>query len=330
MRRWLEDWGCIAGLYALGAIYLYLFMRRALQLDLEEWRRIGSIGKRHLLYQAVVLAAVILCVAVLIAAQVLASRWRRIKVFIAYQHRWEDIAAEIQSALSGRWLMAVFLPFDENADHDDVIDAARRQVQWSDLVVVLPGPDAAWVDHEIAIASGLTKPVILVRASDDVTTPNVALRGYPVCDLAKLRAAGFRPLANFILYVTRFWRDTMRNFLRVSAGFWSVLAAVLILYWITLGFIGSAIADLMRLFEPRWALYVDLTVSWIYVALSSIVFAASYVMTVADRLKCIAVARQKILTRDYSFEILSECLGSLKVDRQILECLEKEPLPLRY
>ncbi len=130
------------------------------------------------------------------------------------------------------------------------------------------------------------------------------------------------------MYVCNSWLDTLRNFLRASAGWPGRLLEVVLGYLFFILIPVRLASDMAAAFSTRWQIYAAIAMSWSSVIIAAAVFAYSYLKTVRERLVAVRVARQKILTREFTYELLSEGLNNLEADREILRCLEKKPLPL--
>ena len=283
----------------------------------------------HFFLMVCLLVSSVALVALLVGIQTLFSRWRPIKVFISYQHANKALVDELTIALDSPLLRVDFVPF-EPTDHDEVIESVGNKIRDADTVVVLPGLEQSFVDAEILAAYALRRPILFLHHDQKQTTPNTALRGYPVFKLSELRRSEFRPLARFIAHIAGSWRDKMRNFSRVSAGFGRRLAIVVFFYIVGAGLVINLISDMLGVISIRWAYSFGLFFCWVVTVVVLLLFNYSYVATVVARFRAIRVARQTISTGNLSFEILSSGLDHTKGDRLILECLEKEPLMLKH
>jgi len=154
-------------------------------------------------------AWVLLVLSVLIASllfAVLATAhwaWMRLRrpvttVFVSYEHRREASAAEVEQALRREGLRVRRLPFLEEVDHDQLLDAVHAGVRGCDVVVCIPGQRSSFVDVEVAMAFALGKPMFFVLdPAAGTRLPNTAKKGYPLFDENALRAGGHRVLAAF-------------------------------------------------------------------------------------------------------------------------------------
>jgi len=130
-------------------------------------------------------------------------RWRRARVFVSYQHMFEDIATAIVERLRQNHLHPIKLPFVQNQEHDALLDNVTTGIRESDLVVCIPGEARSFVENEIAMALVLKKPLMFVSTNDYLgRIPDTAKRGYPVINLNSLDEGGWSCFCNFCLYVT--------------------------------------------------------------------------------------------------------------------------------
>src|SRR5262245_43170773 len=114
-------------------------------------------------------------------------RWRRARVFVSYQHMFEDIATAIVERLRQNHLHPIKLPFVQNQEHDALLDNVTTGIRESDLVVCIPGEARSFVENEIAMALVLKKPLMFVSTNDYLgRIPDTAKRGYPVINLNSL------------------------------------------------------------------------------------------------------------------------------------------------
>lgn len=283
----------------------------------------------HFFLMLSLLASSVAVVALFVGIQTLFSRWRRIRVFISYQHGNKALVDELTNTLDSSLLEVKFVPF-EPADHDRLIATVGNGIRNADFIVVLPGHEQSFVDGEILAAYVLRRPIVFLHHDANQTTPNTALRGYPVFKLSELRRNGFRSLARFITHIANSWRDKMRNFSRVSAGFGARFARVAFIYICGVGIIIDSIGDILIVIDIQLASRFGLFVWWAIAAVASLILHYSYVTIVVERFRAMRVARQTIPTGDLSFEILSRGLDHTEEDRLILSSLEKEPLKLRH
>jgi len=267
-------------------------------------------------------------VAIFVGLQTLFSKWRPIRVFISYQHSNKDLVDELATSMKSTLLKLDFVPF-EPSDHDKVIQTVRKKIQGSDAIVVLPGLEKSFVDAEILAASTLLRPILLLHHDKMQTTPDTAFSGYPIFKLSELRRHGFQPLERFITHITGSWRDKIRDFDRVSTGFGERFAAMVFYIFVT-GVVTRFFTDILGAISIHWGFYVGITFWWIVVTVMLLFYNYSYLTTVVERFRAIRVARQVIPTGKLSFELLFNGLKYLEGDRNILECLEKEPLELRH
>jgi TPR repeat protein len=154
-------------------------------------------------------------------------RWRRARVFVSYQHLFEDIATNMVERLKNKHLNPIKLRFSESPEHNSLLDEVVTQISESDLVVCIPGPQPSFVEYEVAMAFALKKPLILVSTNEHLSRiPDTAKHGYPVINLNSLDEGGWNSFCNFCLYVTGYnmalinmWLCVMSIFLRIFAAF---------------------------------------------------------------------------------------------------------------
>jgi len=283
---------------------------------------------RHLILMLALAAGVIAVVAIAVGIQAITGRWRKIRIFISYQHEHLMLVSNLKSALNSPWLEADFVPFSP-ADHDTIIDTVRRRVKETDILLVLPGSDRSFVDAEILAASILEKPIVFLRLSNDQTTPDTALKGYPVFDLLKLQEHQFRPLQRFLLYVSRSSRDMVRNFIRASADFYKQFDLIFSIYFVV-GSMSRLSYDILATVNVAWASTLGLAFLWLITALLVGIFVVSYARVVIERLRAIRIVRQRIITGDLTFELLAKGLGRLRLDLQVLNCILRHSPPTRH
>ncbi len=129
-------------------------------------------------------------------------RWRRARIFVSYQHSFEDVASAIAERLKTRGLNPTKLPFVENPEHDSLLDTIRERITRSDLIVCIPGERPSFVENEVSMAFAMQKPMIFVSTNDYLgRIPNTAKRGYPVINFNSLDEGGWNAFVNFCQYV---------------------------------------------------------------------------------------------------------------------------------
>jgi hypothetical protein len=253
----------------------------------------------------------------------LASRWRRIRVFISFQHEREKEATEAAKALSQHSIKPFLLAF-EKREHDAVLKTVRRELKTCDILVAFPGPEQSFVDGEILTVSTQGKPVLIIR-HESRTLPATAFRGYPVFHPEKLSSAHYTPLARFILYVSGHWRDALHNTHRAMAGSWKALAAmgaVAILFPI----VATMVLNILSVFNSRIAIHMQVWLGIFVSGVATLIISFSAALFQFSKFRAMRVARQKALTPGLTYAILRRCVSNLERDQSMLECLEESPL----
>ena len=261
--------------------------------------------------------------------QLLLSRWKRLVVFISYQHDAEPIAAQIAASLKNHHVESIYQPY-QPGEHDVVVEEVRRMIRSSDAVVAIPGPVRSFVDAEILAASVREKPIIFIKRADGETLPDTALKGYPVFRYTCVSRQKFAPLSRFIKFACNHWTDALRNILRVSAS--------LVPIAVTIGFVIALLDFIADFANVILLLFVGLeSMFWVDIGeevifLFSFAVATAVVITLAiwRRTRAIRVCRQKIISGNLTYKILSDGLGPSAADQAIIDCLEKEPLMPRH
>jgi hypothetical protein len=274
-------------------------------------------------------AFVIMLVGFIILLQAVLGKWRRVNVFLSYQHQHAALATKLEGVLKTKWIKPDFIHFAP-ADHDVIIEKVQRSIKKSDLLIILPGLEKSFVDAEIMLASSLKKPIIFLKITEDQRIPDTSYRGYPVFDLQKLEAYQFKPLNRFILYVTKSSKDVLLNFLRTLIAFYNksenlslALGAVFLLYIIS-GFITTFFGSLALMFKIGRIFF------WVAIIVVIGYFIFRYVKVIIERLRAISVTRQTIRTGNMSYALLVNCFTELEADKEILHCINVEPLNTTY
>jgi len=328
-----KPWGLVDVVIAvvfvgLLVVSIYLFHRTYVAIGgIRGW--FALLG-RWLVQLALVLGvftAYIACFALLhvVISLVTGTRLRRVKIFISFKHDYESIATEIGSGLVGRDIDVIRLPFSSSRDHDDVIAESLDAVTAADAVVVVPGPEPSWMANELGHAVGSKKPIAVIKHLPNQQLSDSLYRGYPVFTLDKLRTCKFVPLRRFLEFSARSRGDIWPQFLRSIAGSGALAVKGLGVWWL----ISAAVGEVNRFlfaFAPRKAEAVAVGWLWAVLALLAGVFAVGFARLLARRVRALAVARQKIRTRDATYDEFSEVFSLCQADAEILEVLEKAPL----
>lgn len=274
-------------------------------------------------------AATVIIVGLIILLQGLLGKWRRVRIFLSYQHQHAPLVSKLESILKTKWIKPYLIPFLP-ADHDTIIEKVQRSIKDSDLLIILPGLEKSFVDAEIMLASSLKKPIIFLKISDDQKIPDTSYRGYPVFDLQKLEEYRFRPLKRFILYVTQSSKDVLQNFPRTLVAFYnqfnsmSLFLGVIILLYLVSGPFIMIFANL------EWQFIIGRIFIWLFTLTSMGYFIYRYVKIITERLRAIRVSRQTIRTGNMSYTLLADCFTELEADKEILHCINKEPLSTKH
>ena len=274
-------------------------------------------------------AIIIILVGISILLQGLLGKWRRVKVFLSYQHQHAALVTKLEAVLKTKWIKPDFIPFLP-ADHDTIIALVQKSIEKSDLLVILPGSEKSFVDAEIMLASSLKKPIFFLKITEDQRIPDTSYRGYPVFDLQKLENYQFRPLNRFILYVTKSSKDVLLNFPRTLVAFYNQFDSILpvlgfmILLWIVSGPIIFILANL------EWRFKISEIFFWIFTTIVTGYFIFRYIKIITERMRAISVTRQTIRTGNMTYELLADCFVELEADREILHCINKDPLSTKH
>jgi TPR repeat protein len=130
------------------------------------------------------------------------TRWRRARIFVSFFHEHEDVATAIATHMRGFGLNVVRLPFKEVVDHDELLDDVRAGIAKSDLLICVPGDRPSFVEHEVAMALAINKPLLFVTRSEDLgRIPNTAKKGYPIFNFNSLEEGGWKAFSRFCGYV---------------------------------------------------------------------------------------------------------------------------------
>jgi hypothetical protein len=263
-------------------------------------------------------AVYVACFAVLHVVISLATgtRLRRVKIFISFKHDYESIATEIQNGLEGPDIEVLRLPFRSQRDHDDVI---------AESFVVVPGPEPSWMANELGLAVGSKKPIAVIKHLPDQHLSDSLYRGYPVFAWEKLRTCNLIPLRRFMAFSAKSRGDIRPQFFRTVAGFGKMVAAGLTAWWV-ISVVVKEVDRILFAFAPRKAEAVAVSWLWAILILLAAVFAIGFAQAFVRRARGLAVARQKIRTREATYSEFSAVFSLLEADATILEVLEKAPL----
>jgi hypothetical protein len=338
--HWLPSWvsevagvSIILGGVAIVAylLYEYVHLLYRVFVNMGGISGVFAVLGHFLLHLSLAAAMFVAWVALFVVLHVVISictgtRLRPVKIFISFQHDYESIAAEIEKGLNDRDIKAIRLPFRPGRGHDEVISSSLSAVRAADGVVVVPGPTASWQANELGVATSAYKPIAVIKHLADQRLSDSLYQGYPVFSWDKLHAEGVAPLQRFLAFATKARSDIVPQFQRCTKGFVNqvAVAGLLIL------FLTRELSDLLTLvwaFSPQTArLIAQGQVVWIDFVLGAVMFAASFVVGLGQRRRGLAIARQKILTREATFDEFSRIFSLLDADHAILGALERTPL----
>jgi len=332
VRRLAVLLGVVAVVLGLAyASYLYVTRVRQIAGDPGQWVRYetgASQASRHFRVMLTTYVATVLVLAGFACLRIATARWRRIRVFVSYQHGNLALVEEIRAAVRSRLLALAFVPFGP-AEHDTVIDDVRRNLQSADAVLALPGTAGSFVDAELLAASTVMLPVIFVQLSETQTTPDTALRGYPVLDLTRLREHSFRPLTRLLLFVGRSWRAALSDALR-TYGFSLSSSVAVILLLCSIVFMIRGVSEILFVISPVHAVHFLVVCGWVVTCISIAVLIFCYAGSLRESHTARRAARQAILTGNDTYELFERAMGHFGPDREILHCLVRGALPLRH
>jgi len=173
------------------------------------------------------------------------------------------------------------------------------------------------------------KPIAVIKHLPAQQLSDSLYRGYPVFTWQKLQAGGLRPLRRFLAFATRSRSDVWPQFQRSVAGFGTLVGTGVVVWWVI-----SAVLDeiykLVLAFAPRNAEAIAVGWLWATFILLAVVFAAAFAQMLYRRIRGLAVASQKIRTREATFAEFSAIFSLLKAEAPILNVLERTPLEPRH
>ena len=321
--------GALVALLTLGA---YLFY--------QTWLAIGGFGGwlalmgRMLLQFGLALASFAAYLAFLAALHIVicfgsGTKVRRAKVFISYKHEYESIATQIARDLGGNDIEVVHLPFRSGRDHDDVIAESLGAVASADAVVAVPGPESSWMANELGFAVGSKIPIVVMKHLPAQPLSDSLYRGYPVFDWERLHKDGLVPLRRFLSFATLSRGDIWPQFARGVAGSVDLLIGGFAAFFV-ISSIAKEVNRFLLAFEPQWAELLSTVWLWALMVVVAIVFAVGFAGAFLRRLRGIAVARQKIRTREATYSEFAMVFSFVKADKAILGMLERTPLETSY
>jgi hypothetical protein len=265
----------------------------------------------------------------LIISLVTGIRLRRIRVFISFKHDYEAIAAAIEERLACPAIRVIRVPFTRGRDHDDVIAESLNAVTRADAVIVVPGPGSSWMANELGHAVGSWKPIVVIKHLPDQLLSASLYRGYPVFSWDKIRD-DLRPLQRFLVFATRSRADVWPQFLRSIAGFGRTAIGALVIWAVVSALVNEVGNFVFAFASPRRGELFIRYYAWGMFAVFAAAFAIGFALVLADRIRGLAVARQKIRTREATFSEFQQVFSFFEADMEILDVLEKEPLESRH
>jgi hypothetical protein len=293
----------------------------------------GFMGREFLQFGLVLLtfASYVVCFFVihLIISIVTGVRLRRIRVFISFKHDYEAIAAAIERGLTCPAIRVIRIPFTRGRDHDEVIAESLNAVTRADAVVVVPGPGSSWMANELGHAVGSFKPIVVIKHLPDQSLSASLYRGYPVFSWDTIHD-DLGPLRRFLVFAARSRADVWPQFLRSVAGFGRTATGALVI-WVVVSALANEAGNFVFAFaSPRRGELFIRYYFWGMFALFAAAFAIGFGLVLADRIRGLAVARQKIRTREATFSEFQQIFSLFDTDLEILDALEKEPLEPRH
>ena len=328
-------WGDALALIVVGAlIALGVYLAYKTYVNLGGWRgELGFMGREFLQFGLVLVtfAAYVVCFFFihLIISVVTGVKLRPIRVFISFKHDYDAIAAAIEQGLACPAIHVIRVPFTRGRDHDEVIAESLNAVTRADAVVVVPGPGSSWMANELGHAVGSFKPIVVIKHLPDQTLSASLYRGYPVFAWDKIRS-DFAPLRRFLVFAARSRADVLPQFGRSIAGFGSLAGGALVVWVVLSGLAKEAGRFVFAFASPLKAAVFIRYYVWGTFILFAAVFAIAFGFVLADRIRGLAVARQKIRTREATFSEFQQVFSFFDADRQILRVLEKAPLEPRH
>ena len=268
--------------------------------------------------------------------------WRRVRVFISFQHDREHQAREVENRLRAEGFQVLRLPFESIADHTALLTRVRHLLRHCDAVVCLPGARASFVEAEILAASAMNKLIIFVVEADSSRLPNTALYGYPVFRLQKLVVRQYRPLASLIKLACGGLAESGRLVGNVS-NLWSIFPSASACIWCLVGywllawlsgiFVSAHLGTTTEALQFAWtypsALWGWLgTGVWWYFLLSAYVAGTSLLLFGLRNVR--STMRQTGPQYGSGFDTLRRSLGATLRGRRILVCLLRAPLQAEH
>lgn len=132
------------------------------------------------------------------------------KVFISFNRARENIANELESSFSRDGARAYRIPYQEGANHQDIVTDASKGIKTCNCFVCVPGNNQSFVEHEVMAAYSLEKPIVFVLSEVSGTIPNTADKRYPMFKLESCFHEQFKSLIEFVSYVGADFKSTWK------------------------------------------------------------------------------------------------------------------------
>ncbi len=282
------------------------------QIDLRAVWRLAKIASWSLL--AAVIASAVLF---------LLTRWRRIRVFITYQHDLKERVRVMCEQLRAHGVRSWFIPFDTRAEHDDVLRRVLDGIRSADLVITVPGSQPSFVDAEILSATTLQKPLLIVTGEHVGRRLGTAFEGYPRFSMRMLEKGGYRPLAELIHHVCNHWSSAWNVIgmgVRAFCWVWSGAGALLVVGH----FLLDVVTYLVTLVSIETALEIDrleLHAITVVVIVATLGAFAMFGLAVAGRIRARRISRQTTLTGKSTYKKLKTALEDSMPTEELVDCL---------
>ena len=268
----------------------------------------------------------LLALAIVMALEICTAHWRRISVFVAFYHENETIALEIRDELHSKGFRVIFFEFRPR-DHEDTISEVVQAIKRSDVILALPGPKNSWMDHELSMAEGLQKGIVLVEQSDRLRGFDYLHEGYPVFLLDRLRQDSFERLARFLRYGTRSLGSVVRLIV------WSLVfplgCAFVLMLATGLMFLVSliilAIYFLILLFTDildDHASFINYTYFLSFVYRVAVALPVISMVFISTQRRVQMTLNQQLVTRQFTIEALLESSDGVLLNEDIIRAMK--------
>jgi len=253
------------------------------------------------------------------------KQWRRIRVFITFQHDQEIKVRIMQDKLRAQKVNCEFIPFNPEAQHDIVLRQVTSRIQWADLVITVPGTEGSFVDSEILSAATLRKPLLILSGTHINRTINTAYEGYPRFSFECLEEYGYRPLADCIKHVCNQWSSVWSEIGSALGGFigiWSASGGLIVVAHYLLGFV----SQLVMIVSVKIAFQIKRIELYLIIALvviATLTALVTFGMVVAGRIRARKISRQTTLTGKSTYAMLKDAIDNSMFDAELAKCLLK-------